>query len=235
MKKLIQSLIDLRDLGNSVLVVEHDKDTMLASDHIIDFGPGAGIYGGEIVAQGSPEEVQLIPCPTADYLAGRKLIQIPEERRIPHQHKLELYGATGNNLQNVDIEIPLGVFVCVTGVSGSGKSTLINETLFPIISQFLYRSKKKPMPYREFKGLDYINKVVRIDQSAIGRTPRSNPATYTGVFTYIRELFANLPESQVRGYKIGRFSFNVKGGRCEECQGAGPANHRNELPARCVY
>ena len=220
-EKLIQSLIELRDLGNSVLVVEHDKDTMLASDHIIDFGPGAGIYGGEIVAQGNPEEVLQIPCPTADYLAGRKNIHIPTERRIAKQHFLELKGASGNNLKDVDVKIPLGLFVCVTGVSGSGKSTLINETLFPIISQFLYRSKKKPMSYKEFNGLDYINKVVRIDQSAIGRTPRSNPATYTGVFTYIRELFANLAESKIRGYKIGRFSFNVKGGRCEECQGAG--------------
>ena len=220
-EKLIQSLLELRDLGNSVLVVEHDKDTMLASDHILDFGPGAGYYGGEIVAEGSPEEILSTNCPTSDYLAGRKAIDVPETRRPANQLSLTLIGATGNNLKEVDVTIPLGVFVCVTGVSGSGKSTLINETLFPIISQYLYRSKKKPMPYKEFEGLDNVNKIVRIDQSPIGRTPRSNPATYTGVFTYIRELFANLPEAQSRGYKIGRFSFNVKGGRCEECQGAG--------------
>ncbi|MEL6674232.1 MAG: excinuclease ABC subunit UvrA [Bacteroidota bacterium] len=220
-ERLIQSLLDLRDLGNSVLVVEHDKDTMLASDHIIDFGPGAGFYGGEIVAQGTPEEVLQTKCPTADYLADRRMIPLPEKRREPHQHKLVLKGARGNNLKSVDLELPLGVFTCVTGVSGSGKSTLINETLFPIISQHLYRSKQSPMPYDSFMGLEYVNKVVRIDQSAIGRTPRSNPATYTGVFTYIRQLFANLPEAQARGYKVGRFSFNVKGGRCEECQGAG--------------
>ena len=220
-EKLIQSLLELRDLGNSVLVVEHDKDTMLASDHILDFGPGAGYYGGEIVAQGTPQEILATQCPTADYLAGRKAIEVPAERRKLKQLSLELLGASGNNLKEVDVEIPLGVFVCVTGVSGSGKSTLINETLFPIISQHLYKSKKKPMPYKAFNGLDYINKIVRIDQSPIGRTPRSNPATYTGVFTYIRELFANLPEAQARGYKIGRFSFNVKSGRCEECQGAG--------------
>ncbi|MEM6803110.1 MAG: excinuclease ABC subunit UvrA [Bacteroidota bacterium] len=220
-EKLIQSLLDLRDLGNSVLVVEHDKDTMLASDHIVDFGPGAGLYGGEIVAQGTPAEVLNTNCPTADYLAGRREIEVPAERREPQPNKLILTGASGNNLKSVDLELPLGVFICVTGVSGSGKSTLINETLFPIISQYLYRSKKKPMPYTSFEGLDFVNKIVRIDQSPIGRTPRSNPATYTGVFTYIRELFANLPESKIRGYKIGRFSFNVKGGRCEECQGGG--------------
>lgn len=220
-ERLIQSLLDLRDLGNSVLVVEHDKDTMLASDYIIDFGPGAGVHGGEIVAAGTPEEVLEIPCATADYLSGRRQIKVPEERRIPQPNSLILKGATGNNLQSVDLELPMGIFICVTGVSGSGKSTLINETLFPIISQHLYRSRKKPMPYASFEGLEYINKIVRIDQSPIGRTPRSNPATYTGLFTHIRQLFANMPESKARGYKIGRFSFNVKGGRCEECEGAG--------------
>ena len=220
-ERLIKSLLDLRDLGNSVLVVEHDKDTMLASDHIIDFGPGAGIYGGEIVAQGTPKEVLATPCPTADYLSSRKNIEIPAERRKPKEHYLRLKGAKGNNLQGVDLDLPLGIFTCVTGVSGSGKSTLINETLFPIISQHLYRSKKKPMAYDSFEGLDLVNKVVRIDQAPIGRTPRSNPATYTGVFTFIRQLYASLPEAKARGYKIGRFSFNVKGGRCEECEGAG--------------
>ncbi|MCI4669606.1 MAG: excinuclease ABC subunit UvrA [Bacteroidia bacterium] len=220
-EKLIQSLIKLRDLGNSVLVVEHDKDTMMASDFIIDFGPGAGLYGGEIVGKGTPDEFLTFNSQTSDYLSGRKLIELPEERRTPQPNWLHLKGANGNNLQEVDLKLPLGVFVCVTGVSGSGKSTLINETLHPIISQFLYRSKKKPMAFDSFEGLDHVNKVVRIDQSPIGRTPRSNPATYTGVFTYIRELFAQLPESKARGYKIGRFSFNVKGGRCDECEGAG--------------
>jgi len=220
-EKLIQSLINLRDLGNSVLVVEHDKDTMLAADYVIDFGPGAGQYGGHIVNQGPPQEVIKTETPTADYLAGRRQIAVPAERRTPQPNKLILKGATGNNLKGVDLTLPLGVLICVTGVSGSGKSTLINETLFPIISQFLYRSKKKPMPYESFEGLDHLNKIVRIDQSAIGRTPRSNPATYTGLFTYIRQLFADLPEAKARGYKIGRFSFNVKGGRCDECEGAG--------------
>jgi len=220
-EKLIHSLIKLRDLGNSVLVVEHDKDTMLASDYIIDFGPGAGFYGGEIVSQGTPAEILQIPTQTSDYLSGRKQIELPEERREAQPNSLLLKGASGNNLKSVDLDLPLGVFICVTGVSGSGKSTLINETLHPIISQFLYKSKKKPMAFDSFEGLDHVNKVVRIDQSPIGRTPRSNPATYTGVFTYIRELFAQLPEAKARGYKVGRFSFNVKGGRCDECEGAG--------------
>jgi excinuclease ABC subunit A len=221
-EKLIESLLQLRDLGNSVLVVEHDKDTMLASNYIIDFGPGAGIHGGHIVAEGTPEQVLATPCPTADYLAGRRTIAVPTERRKHQEGQfVELKGATGNNLKSVDVKIPLGVFVCVTGVSGSGKSTLINETLFPILSQHIYRSKKKPMPYKSFEGLEKVNKIVRIDQSAIGRTPRSNPATYTGLFTFIRQLYAQLTEAKIRGYKIGRFSFNVKGGRCETCQGAG--------------
>ncbi|MEL6132233.1 MAG: excinuclease ABC subunit UvrA, partial [Bacteroidota bacterium] len=220
-EKLIQSLLNLRDLGNSVLVVEHDKDTMLASDYIIDFGPGAGAYGGEIVSKGTPAELLQLHSTTAEYLAGRKEIPVPTERRQPQPNEVVVKGASGNNLQQVDLHVPLGVFVCVTGVSGSGKSTLINETLHPIISQFLYKSKQKPMPYESIEGLEHINKIVRIDQSPIGRTPRSNPATYTGVFTYIRQLFAELPEAKARGYKIGRFSFNVKGGRCEECEGAG--------------
>lgn len=221
-EKLIQSLIQLRDLGNSVLVVEHDKDTMMASDYIIDFGPGAGIHGGHIVAEGTPAHVLATPCSTADYLTGRRRIAIPAKRRKPQEDQfIELKGATGNNLKSVDVKVPLGVFVCVTGVSGSGKSTLINETLFPILSQAIYRSKKKPMDYEVFEGLEKVDKIVRIDQSAIGRTPRSNSATYTGLFTFIRQLYAQLTEAKIRGYKIGRFSFNVKGGRCETCQGAG--------------
>jgi excinuclease ABC subunit A len=221
-EKLIQSLLQLRDLGNSVLVVEHDKDTMMASDYIIDFGPGAGIHGGHIVAEGTPAQVLATPCSTADYLTGRRSIAIPAKRRKPQEDQfIELKGATGNNLKSVDVKVPLGVFVCVTGVSGSGKSTLINETLFPILSQAIYRSKKKPMDYEVFEGLEKVDKIVRIDQSAIGRTPRSNPATYTGLFTFIRQLYAQLTEAKIRGYKIGRFSFNVKGGRCETCQGAG--------------
>ncbi len=219
--KLIGSLKQLRDLGNSVIVVEHDKDTMLASDFIIDFGPGAGKHGGHIVAQGTPEEILQSQSPTAAYLSGKKTIPIPAFRRKPKEHTLVLRGASGNNLKQVDMTLPLSLFICVTGVSGSGKSTLINETLYPIISQYLYKSKQKPLEYESIEGLELLNKVVQIDQSPIGRTPRSNPATYTGLFTYIRELFAQLPESQIRGYKIGRFSFNVKGGRCEECQGAG--------------
>ena len=220
-EKLIKSLLELRDLGNSVLVVEHDKDTMLASDYVVDFGPGAGQYGGQIVNQGPPNRVLENATPTADYLAGRREIKVPEQRRQAQPNQLILKGATGNNLKSVDLTLPLGVFICVTGVSGSGKSTLINETLHPIISQHLYRSKKKPMPHESFEGLEHLDKVVRIDQSPIGRTPRSNAATYTGLFTYIRELFAELPEAKARGYKIGRFSFNVKGGRCDVCEGAG--------------
>ncbi|MEL6193856.1 MAG: excinuclease ABC subunit UvrA [Bacteroidota bacterium] len=219
--KLIASLKDLRDLGNSVIVVEHDKDTMLASDYIIDFGPGAGKFGGEIVASGPPKAIMKAKVPTADYLAGRAAINIPEERRKSDKLSLKLIGASGNNLKKVTLDLPLGIFVCVTGVSGSGKSTLINETLYPILNQYVYKGKKKPMAYDKIEGLENVDKVVRIDQSPIGRTPRSNPATYTGLFTYIRELFAQLPESKIRGYKLGRFSFNVKGGRCETCQGAG--------------
>ncbi len=220
-ERLIRSLHELRDLGNSVLVVEHDKDTMLAADYLVDFGPGAGAFGGEIVAQGTPEEVLLISNPTADYLSGRRKIVPPAERRQPGPLRFKINGATGNNLRNVDLDLPLGLFVCVSGVSGSGKSTLINETLYPILSQHLFRSKEKPLPYESIEGLENINKVIGIDQAPIGRTPRSNPATYTGLFTPIRELFASLPEAKARGYEIGRFSFNVKGGRCDECEGAG--------------
>ncbi len=220
-EKLIESLQELRDLGNSVLVVEHDKDTMLAADYLIDIGPGAGVHGGNVVAQGTPAEVLATHCVTSDYLSGRRTIDPGPQRRTPAGPEFKLLGASGNNLTGVDLTLPLGVLICVTGVSGSGKSTLINETLFPLISQHLYKSKQKPMPHTGVEGMDLINKVVQIDQSAIGRSPRSNPATYTGLFTYIRQLFADLPEAKARGYQVGRFSFNVKGGRCEECEGGG--------------
>ncbi len=219
--RLIQSLKDLRDIGNSVIVVEHDKETILAADHVVDIGPGAGRYGGEIVAQGSPKDMVECKTITCEYLRGKKEIKIPDKRRKSNGHFIELKGAKGNNLKNVDVKIPLGVLVCITGVSGSGKSTLINETLYPILNKHFYRSEKKPLPYGSIEGLKQLDKVIDIDQSPIGRTPRSNPATYTGVFDEIRKLFASLPESKVRGYKPGRFSFNVKGGRCETCKGAG--------------
>ncbi len=219
--KLIKALQDLRDLGNSVIVVEHDKDMMLDSDHIIDIGPGAGRHGGQIVAQGSPEVFLEQGSLTADYLKGNVSIAVPEERRKGNGKKLKLTGATGNNLKNVTLNLPLGTLTLVTGVSGSGKSTLIHDTLFPILRQHFYRSRTAPMPYKDIKGLEYLDKVIEVDQSPIGRTPRSNPATYTGVFSDIRSLFSNLPEAKIRGYKPGRFSFNVKGGRCEVCEGAG--------------
>ncbi len=219
--KLIESLKQLRDTGNSIIVVEHDEDMMLAADHLIDIGPGAGVHGGHIVSQGTPQEVKKSSSITGLYLSGKKAIAIPENRRQSNGKSIELKGASGNNLKNVDFVLPLGMFVCITGVSGSGKSTLINETLYPLISHELYRSVKKPLAYKSIEGLKNIDKVIEIDQSPIGRTPRSNPATYTGVFDDIRKLFAELPESKIRGYKPGRFSFNVRGGRCETCQGAG--------------
>lgn len=219
--RLIQALRELCSIGNTILVVEHDKDIMLASDYIIDLGPGAGIHGGEIVAQGSPEEFMKLPSVTADYLAHRKTIEIPRKRRKGNGNALILKGATGNNLKNINIKIPLGVFLCVTGVSGSGKSSLINETLYPILREHFYNSLQRPLPYTGIEGLEHLDKVIEIDQNPIGRTPRSNPATYTGVFTEIRNLFTGLPEAKIRGYKAGRFSFNVKGGRCETCEGAG--------------
>jgi len=219
--KLIKALKDLRDLGNSVIVVEHDKDMMLESDHIIDIGPGAGRHGGHIVAQGSPKEFLENNSATADYLKGTRNIEIPEERRKGNGKSLELIGASGHNLKNVDLKIPLGTLTLVTGVSGSGKSTLIHETLFPLLNQSFYRSRKEPLAYKKVDGIKNLDKVIEVDQSPIGRTPRSNPATYTGVFTEIRALFAELPEAKIRGYKPGRFSFNVKGGRCETCEGAG--------------
>ncbi len=220
--RLIESLKELRDIGNSIIVVEHDKDTMLAADHLIDIGPGAGVNGGNVVFQGSPKDAMHGKGLTCDYLRGKKRIEVPKTRRIPFEGQhLRLFNASGHNLKNVDLDLPLGVMVCVTGVSGSGKSTLINETLYPILSKHFYRSEKNPLPYDRIEGLEFIDKVIEIDQAPIGKTPRSNPATYTKVFDDIRKLYGELPESKIRGYKSGRFSFNVKGGRCETCQGAG--------------
>ncbi|MBS1771628.1 MAG: excinuclease ABC subunit UvrA [Bacteroidetes bacterium] len=221
-QKLISALKNLRDGGNSVLVVEHDKDIMLAADHLIDIGPAAGIHGGRIVSQGAPANVIKEKTTTADYLNHKQKIEIPEERRKGIGKKIVLKGATGNNLKNVSIQLPLGTFICVTGVSGSGKSTLINETLYPILAKHCYpKFKQVPMPYKKIEGLEHVDKVIEIDQSPIGRTPRSNPATYCGFFNEVRQLFAQIPEAKIRGYNAGRFSFNVKGGRCEECQGGG--------------
>ena len=220
-QKLIDSLVKLRDVGNSVIVVEHDKDMIQHADFVLDIGPGAGIHGGEIVSKGNYKELLTHKTLTADYLNGKRKIEIPKERRKGNANKIILKGASGNNLKNVTVEIPLGQLVCITGVSGSGKSSLINETLYPILNQHIYNGVKKPLPYNSIEGLEHIDKIIDIDQSPIGRTPRSNPATYTGVFTEIRALFAQTPEAKIRGYKPGRFSFNVKGGRCETCQGAG--------------
>lgn len=220
-ERLIHSLKELRDLGNTVIVVEHDQDMMLNADYIIDIGPRAGRKGGEVVFQGTPEEILKTNSVTASYLNGALSIPIPQKRRKGNGHNLIIKGASGNNLKHVDISFPLGELIVVTGVSGSGKSTLVNETLQPILSHHFYRSIKRPMPYDSIEGLEYIDKVVNVDQSPLGRTPRSNPATYTGVFSDIRSLFVNLPEAKIRGYKPGRFSFNVKGGRCEACGGNG--------------
>lgn len=224
-ERLIKSLKELRDLGNTVIVVEHDKDMMLAADYIVDIGPKAGRKGGEVVFQGIPHKLLELPessgTSTGMYLSGKKSIQIPKERRKGNGKYIKIKGAKGNNLKNIDVEFPLGKLIVVTGVSGSGKSTLINETLQPILSKHFYRSLKKPMPYDAIEGIENIDKVVNVDQSPLGRTPRSNPATYTGVFSDIRNLFVNLPEAKIRGYKPGRFSFNVRGGRCEACGGNG--------------
>jgi len=220
-ERLIKSLESLRDIGNSVLVVEHDKDMILRADHVIDIGPKAGKYGGQIISQGTPAELLKENTITAQYLNGNLKIEVPKTRRKGNGKFLKLTGATGNNLKNVSIEIPLGQLICVSGVSGSGKSTLINETLYPILNAHFYNAVKKPQPYKKIEGLEYLDKVIDIDQSPIGRTPRSNPATYTDVFSEIRSLFTLTSEAQIRGYKPGRFSFNVKGGRCETCEGSG--------------
>lgn len=219
--RLIHSLKELRDMGNTVVVVEHDKDMMLAADYIVDIGPKAGRLGGEVVFQGTPQQMLKANTLTSQYLNGSRAIEVPTERRKGNGKSLRLIGACGNNLKGVDVSFPLGTFICVTGVSGSGKSTLINDTLLPILSQHFYRSLRVPLPYNRIEGLDSIDKVVAVDQSPLGRTPRSNPATYTGVFSDIRSLFVNLPEAKIRGYKPGRFSFNVRGGRCEVCKGNG--------------
>lgn len=220
-EKLIHSLVQLRDIGNSVLVVEHDKDMILSADYVIDIGPKAGKYGGTIVSKGTPKQLLKEHTLTAQYLNGEKQIEIPKERRKGNGKSLKLSGATGNNLKNVSVEFPLGMLIGVTGVSGSGKSTLINQTLYPILNAHFFNAVKKPMPYKKIEGLENIDKVIAIDQSPIGRTPRSNPATYTEVFSEIRNLFTKTPEAMIRGYKPGRFSFNVKGGRCETCEGSG--------------
>ncbi|HRI01203.1 MAG TPA: excinuclease ABC subunit UvrA [Saprospiraceae bacterium] len=219
--RLIQSLKELTQIGNTVLVVEHDKDIMMASDYIIDLGPGAGKHGGDLVAQGTPQEFIRLNSITAHYLSGVKKIEIPKQRRKGNGNFLTIYGATGHNLKNLSIKFPLSTFICVTGVSGSGKSSLITETLYPILRQHFYSSIQRPLSYDLVHGLEHLDKVVEIDQDPIGRTPRSNPATYTNVFTEIRNLFTGLPEAKIRGYKAGRFSFNVKGGRCETCEGGG--------------
>ena len=219
--RLIRSLKELRDLGNTVIVVEHDEDMMRAADYVVDLGPRAGRLGGHVVFSGTPAEMLKQSTLTADYLNGRRVVGIPKQRRKGSGEKLRLVGATGNNLKSISVDFPLGKLICVTGVSGSGKSTLVNDTLLPILSQHFYRSLREPLPYKKLEGIELVDKVVAVDQSPIGRTPRSNPATYTGVFSDIRELFVNLPEAKMRGYKPGRFSFNVKGGRCETCKGNG--------------
>jgi len=219
--RLITALKNLRDVGNSILVVEHDKDMMLECDYLIDIGPGAGIHGGRVVAAATPKEMLKFDTVTSKYITGKLKIEVPKQRRAGNGKKITLKGCTGHNLKNVSVDFPLGKFICVTGVSGSGKSSLINGTLYPLLSEHFYNSEKKPLAYKSITGLDNIDKVIEIDQSPIGRTPRSNPATYTNVFSDVRNLFAELPEAKIRGYKPGRFSFNVKGGRCETCGGAG--------------
>src|SRR5215204_1379769 len=220
-QRLIEALKNLRNIGNSVLVVEHDKDIMLAADDLVDIGPKAGFHGGRIVAEGKPQQLLKLDTLTSNYLNGLLKIEVPKERRRGNAKTLELKGVTGNNLKNVSVKFPLGMFIVVTGVSGSGKSTLINETLYPILSKHCYDSKFNPLPYKTIKGLEHIDKVIEIDQSPIGRTPRSNPATYCGFFTEIRQLYASIPEAKIRGYNAGRFSFNVKSGRCDVCEGSG--------------
>jgi len=218
---LIKSLKTLRDAGNSIIVVEHDEEMMLASDHLVDIGPGAGVNGGRIVTEGPPSAHLSSESLTAKYLTGAKRIKIPKRRRKGSRKKLILSGASGNNLKNVTFTLPLGTFTCITGVSGSGKSSLINHTLYPALQNYLHEPIRTPLTFSEIKGLKHLDKVISIDQTPIGRTPRSNPATYTGIMDHIRKLYTYLPEARIRGYKPGRFSFNVVGGRCEDCKGAG--------------
>ncbi|WP_210463038.1 excinuclease ABC subunit UvrA [Rufibacter roseolus] len=220
-EKLIKALQDLRDLGNSVVVVEHDKDMILAADYVVDIGPGAGVHGGQVVTAGTPKEMMESGTTTSDYLSYRRGIPVRKQKREGNGKSLILRGATGHNLKDVTLELPLGKLICVTGVSGSGKSSLIHDTLYPILNKYFFNAKREPLPFKAIEGLEHIDKVIEVDQSPIGRTPRSNPATYTGVFTEIRSLFASMPEAKIRGYQAGRFSFNVKGGRCETCEGAG--------------
>jgi excinuclease ABC subunit A len=220
--RLLSTLKTLRDIGNSILVVEHDQETMESSDYIIDIGPKAGKLGGEVVFAGEPKEIyKSKKSLTGKYLSGQRSIEIPKNRRLSKTSSIKLTGARGNNLKDIDVEFPLGKLISISGVSGSGKSTLINETLYPIITQHINRSRVYPLEYSSIEGLKFIDKVIQIDQKPIGRTPRSNPATYTGLFTFVRDLFAKLPDSKIKGYKPGRFSFNVKGGRCESCEGDG--------------
>ena len=221
--RLLGTLQELRDIGNTVIVVEHDQEAIELADYVVDMGPGAGEHGGEIIAQGRPGEVAAHPDSlTGAYLSGRKQIAVPNRRTAPNElQQLVIRGASGNNLKNATLELPVGLFTCITGVSGSGKSTLINDTLYHAVARHLYDSAEEPAPYASIDGLDHFDKVISVDQSPIGRTPRSNPATYTGLFTPIREMFAQVRESRERGYGPGRFSFNVKGGRCEACQGDG--------------
>ena len=235
-QKLIDSLKKLRDIGNSVIVVEHDKDMICNADFVVDMGPEAGLHGGEVVAEGSYKQILKSNNITSDFLNGKKEISIPKYTKERQWKISRIVSARGNNLEDINLKIPLGLFCCVTGVSGSGKSTLINETLYPILNKHFYRGEKNPLPYKEIKGVENIDKVIEINQAPIGRTPRSNPATYTGVFTEIRELFSNLEESKIRGYKSGRFSFNVVGGRCEVCKGAGKRTiEMNFLPDVMVH
>jgi excinuclease ABC subunit A len=221
--RLLETLVRLRDIGNSVIVVEHDQDAIMAADYVVDIGPGAGEHGGNIVAEGTPQEIQgNAHSLTGQYLSGKKKIEVPKKRHAPNAKRwLKMTTASGNNLKDVTLDLPVGLLTCVTGVSGSGKSTLINDTLYRVVAQHLYGSSTEPAPFETIDGLEFFDKVVDVDQSPIGRTPRSNPATYTGLFTPIRELFAGVPESRARGYGPGRYSFNVKGGRCEACQGDG--------------
>jgi excinuclease ABC subunit A len=220
-ERLIKALQHLRDIGNSVIVVEHDKDMIMHADHVLDIGPGAGIHGGHIVAEGTPEAIFNSGSLTSDYLSGKRHIELRKKKRVGEGTELVLKGAKGHNLKNVTAKFPLGKLIAVTGVSGSGKSSLIHDTLYPILNQHFFNAHREPLAYGSIEGLELIDKVIEVDQSPIGRTPRSNPATYTGVFTEIRQLFAEMAEAKIRGYGPGRFSFNVKGGRCETCEGAG--------------